>query len=338
MIDFRIALDDVAEALVVPSFTRVGCELRRRLFEWTPVRDLPMQGRVVAVTGATSGLGFATAAALAAMGARVLIVARDRGRAETALAQILRCSPNEDVAVYLSDLSDLTAVQRVVAQIRRAEPSLDVLIHNAGGIVGERTGTVDGFESTFASMVLGPFVLTEGLIPLLTASNDARLITVVSGGMYTQALRIDDLQMEHEPYRGSAQYARAKRAQAVFTRIWAKRLHNTSVVSHAMHPGWADTPGIDAALPRFRRVMSPLLRSPDQGADTTIWLAAAPEVALSTGRLWLDRRSRPFDRLPGTRVSADEAGRLWKLCFDWTRPWLSVTPSDHSLDEGRSHR
>ena len=113
-------------------------------------------------------------------------------------------------------------------------------------------------------------------------------------------------------------YARAKRAQVVLTRLWARGLRGTNVVAHAVHPGWADTPGIAASLPRFRRVMGPFLRTPEQGADTIVWLAAAPEPARSSGLLWLDRRPRPFDRLPGTRVSAEEASGLWEACVRMT--------------------
>jgi dehydrogenase/reductase SDR family member 12 len=166
--------------------------------------------------------------------------------------------------------------------------------------------------------VLGPFVLTGGLMPMLERSEDARIVTVTSGGMYLQGLRLDDLQMEREPYRGTVAYARAKRAQVVLTRLWASRHRGTSVVAHAMHPGWADTPGIEGSLPGFRRVMRPLLRTPEQGVDTIAWLAAAPEVARWTGRLWLDRRPRPFDRLAKTRVTSEEARRLWDACVELT--------------------
>ncbi len=120
--------------------------------------------------------------------------------------------------------------------------------------------------------------------------------------------------MEREPYRGAVAYARAKRAQVVLTRLWAQRHRATSVVFHAMHPGWAQTPGLEASLPRFRRLIGPLVRTPEQGVDTIVWLSAAPEGAASSGRLWLDRRPRPFDKLPGTRVSAEEAADLWDAC------------------------
>jgi NAD(P)-dependent dehydrogenase (short-subunit alcohol dehydrogenase family) len=314
----RTIADEAAEALVVPSFTRIGYDLRRRLFHWTPLEDLPMRGRVVAVTGATSGLGEVTATALARMGARVLIVARNGVKAEATRERIAAETGSTELVVFRADMSDLDSVRRAVVDIRTKEPTLDVLINNAGSLLAERRTSADGFEMTFATMVLGPFALTRGLLPLLRQSDDGRIITVTSGGMYTQALHLDDLQMEREPYRGGVAYARAKRAQMVLTRDWSAQEQRSGVVAHAMHPGWADTPGIEASMPRFRRLVGRLLRTPAQGADTIVWLAAAPEAARSTGRLWLDRRPRKLDRIPGTHVSPEDARRLWDACLALT--------------------
>ena len=129
--------------------------------------------------------------------------------------------------------------------------------------------------------------------------------------MYAQRLRLDDLQWEDAPFEGARAYAHAKRAQVALVREWARRVPASEVVFNAMHPGWADTPGISAALPRFYGLMDPILRTPEQGADTTVWLAADPAAADVTGRVFLDRRPRPFDRLPTTRVSAVDRVRLW---------------------------
>ncbi len=312
--DLRRAVDDLAETLVVPSFTRLGYDLRSKLFDWEPVEQMPMRGRVVAVTGPTSGLGQIAAMSFARMGAEVLLLARNAAKAERVRAQIVEGTGNAGVRVYRVDMSDLSSVRRVAEEIRASEPSLDVLINNAGSLLVRRAVSVDGHEMTLATMVLGPFVLTDGLIPLLREGADGRIITVTSGGQYAQALDLDDLQSAAQPYVGSAVYARAKRAQVVLTRVWASMLRDTSVVAHAMHPGWADTPGIEASLPRFHTVLGPLLRTPEQGVDTLLWLAAAPEAARSTGRLWLDRRPRKFDRLARTRVSPVQARRLWNAC------------------------
>ena len=317
-------VDATLEALVLPSFTRVGYDLRRRLFDWEPLDELSMRGKVVAVTGATSGLGELTAATLARMGAEVLLLARNERKADAVRGRIASAASVGSAAArartYLVDMSDLGAVRRVVEEIRGVEPSLDVLVNNAGALLAARETSVDGYELTFATMVLGPFVLTEGLLPLLGERDDARVITVTSGGMYAQSLHLDDLQMEREPYRGAVAYARAKRAQVVLTRLWARRHRGTSVRFHAMHPGWAETPGFEASLPRFYRLIGPLARTPEQGADTIVWLAASAGGAASSGRLWLDRRPRPFDKLPGTRVSAREGAALWEACERLTSP------------------
>jgi dehydrogenase/reductase SDR family member 12 len=318
-VDIERITDDAIELLVVPSFTRIGYDVRRRLFDWQSLDQLSMQGRVVAVTGSTSGLGELTAVTLARLGARVLVLARDRTKAEGTRQRIRHEAGSDDVGTYLVDMSDLDAVRAVADEIRRAEPRLDLLIHNAGALLNERQESVDGHEMTFATMVLGPFVLTRELMPLLERSDDARVITVTSGGMYTQSLHLDDLQLSAERYRGTIAYARAKRAQVVLTQLWAQRYRDRPVVFHAMHPGWADTPGLEASLPGFRRLVGPLLRDGAQGADTIVWLAAAAEPAASSGRLWLDRRPRPVDKLPGTRVGDAEAQALWEACERLTR-------------------
>jgi NAD(P)-dependent dehydrogenase (short-subunit alcohol dehydrogenase family) len=318
MPDIRAIVDDLLELTVVPSFTDLGPLIRRRLFGWEDLDRLRMDGRVVLITGASSGLGLAAATQLARMGARLRLVVRDRARGERAVGQILERAPGTDARVYTADLSDLGSVRGVVERILSEEERLDVLVNNAGALLPQRQTSVDGFEMTFATMVLGPFVLTNGLEPLLerTAANTgrARVIIVSSGGMYLQGLHLDDLQMEREPYRGSVAYARAKRAQIVLTELWARRWRDRGIAVHAMHPGWADTPGVEASLPGFNKIMGPRLRTADEGADTIVWLAASDEAARWTGRFWLDRRPRPTERFPGTGVSPDEARRLWEEC------------------------
>ncbi len=215
-------------------------------------------------------------------------------------------------------MSSLASVRAAVEQIVATEPRLDVLIDNAGALYAERMQSADGIEATFAVLTVGPFVLIGGLMPLLRATGRARVVNVTSGGQYTQALDLDDLEGDSLPYSGPRSYARAKRAQVALMREWARRSAGTGVTVNAMHPGWADTPGIEASLPGFYRLMRPLLRTPAEGADTIIWLASAPEAAGLTGRLFLDRRARPFDRVPGTRLSAADRRRLWDLIVECT--------------------
>lgn len=310
---WRSLLDDALEASVIGSFTKVGYETRRRLFHWEDAGALPADGKVVVITGANSGLGLVAATRLAAMGAAVRIVVRNPERGERARAQIAAAG-DADVGVYVADLSSLEAVRTVAAELRGRDPRIDVLIHNAGALLPERALSVDGHEMTFATMVLGPFLLTRELLPLLRATQGSRVIWIASGGMYTQPLDVDALEMGPGDYRGATAYARAKRAQVVLSEEWAKRLRSDGIAVHAMHPGWADTPGLETGLPGFRTLIGPLLRTPQEGADTIVWLAAAEEPGRTTGRFWLDRRPRSTRKLVATGATDEERARLWALC------------------------
>ena len=181
-----------------------------------------MDGKVVLVTGATSGLGLAAAEGFACLGAAVHLLARSDERGERARAEVLTRSGNSDVQVDLCDLSDLEAVRQFAARFGRETASLDVLVNNAGAMLAERTLSVDGVELTFATNVLGPFLLTNLLIPLLQKSAPARIVNVSSGGMYTQRIDVEDLQAAREKFDGPTVYARAKRAQVILTELWAR--------------------------------------------------------------------------------------------------------------------
>ena len=304
-------IDDLLEALVVPSFTRTGYAVRRRLFGWDDPDAWSLVGRTVVLTGPTSGLGRETAGSFARMGARLVLVGRDEARLGRTRAEITAESGNEAITTVVADMSSLESVRAAADEILAREPRLDVLVDNAGAMFAERGETAEGFERTFATMVLGPFVLVSRLAPRLAESLDGRIVAVTSGGMYTQSLPLDDLMFEQGSYEGARAYARAKRAQVALVREWARRLRPTGIIANAMHPGWADTPGLAASLPGFRERVGGLLRTPAEGADTILWLAAAPGGRAISGRLFLDRRVRPFDRIPSTRLSAADRRELW---------------------------
>jgi dehydrogenase/reductase SDR family member 12 len=311
--DARLLADDLLEATVVGSFSSIGYRARRKLFAWQPPPAGALIGRTALVTGPTSGIGRRTAEALADLGARVVLVSRSRDKL-AALRDDLAAAQGEDrFPIVEADMGSLASVRDAVEAIRATEARLDVVVDNAGAIYDQRRLSPDGIEQTLATLVAGPFALVGGLLPLLSASDAARVIAITSGGMYTQPLDLDDLQLAQQPYSGPRAYARAKRAQVVLMREWARRLAGTNISFSAMHPGWVDTPGLADSLPGFYGVMRPLLRDLEQGADTIIWLAADPAAAGSNGRLYLDRRERLFDRIPQTRVPAEDRRRLWDV-------------------------
>jgi dehydrogenase/reductase SDR family protein 12 len=310
-------VDGTLELAIVPSFTRIGSAVRSRLDHWTPVDQYKLDGRVVVITGATSGLGLAATRALLRNGATVEMLARDARKAAAVCDQLRTEQPAGEVGFVVADTGDLDAVRRAAETIRQRHDRVDVLIHNAGALDREYGQSPQGIEHTVASQVVGPFLLTRLLLPALKAAPRARILFVASGGLYSQPLSVADLEMTLADYDGTKAYARAKRAQATLAEMWAESLQSDGIVVHAMHPGWADTPGVRRSLPTFRRITGPLLRSPEQGADTLVWLAADDGAPLeTTGRFWLDRRPRPIHRLPSTRRSdvPDERTRLWAWC------------------------
>jgi dehydrogenase/reductase SDR family member 12 len=311
--DLRTIVDDALEISVVGSFSRVGPAVRRRLYRWTAPEPGALAGRTALVTGPTSGLGRAVTVALAGLGARVVLT----GRSEERLAQLrdeLALVHGEDrFPIAVVDMISLRSVRAVAQRVLSSESRLDVVVDNAGAIYPDRTEGPDGIEASLTVMAIAPFLLVAELLPLLRQTAGSRVIAVTSGGMYAQPIDLDDLQYRTGAYDGTRAYARAKRAQLALMREWARRMAGNGVAFTAMHPGWADTPGLAASLPGFHDVMGPLLRTPAEGIDTIMWLATNPRPRDITGRLYLDRRPRPFDRIPSTRLSAGDRRRLWDL-------------------------
>jgi dehydrogenase/reductase SDR family member 12 len=311
------AVDEVLEVSVVGSFSRWGYLVRSRLGEWTTTP--PLTGRRALITGATSGLGLECATQLAVLGAQVTFVARDEGRAQRALDAICAAAPSAEVDYLLADTSDLVAIREVALAVARRGP-LDLLIHNAGAITPHLTRSAQGYEMTVAAQLLGPFHLTQLLQETLRAAATARVMTVASGGLYTQRFSLAGLEPSERDYDGVVAYARVKRAQLVLNHAWSHHVAARDIVFHSMHPGWTDTPGLASSLPGFHRVMGPILRTPAQGVDTLVWLCAAPEALASSGRLWLDRRPRHEHKVPWTRSPHphEDQRALWHWCHERT--------------------
>ena len=319
-------VDGLLEATVAGSFSSAGPALRRHTAGWTPPSR--MDGMRVLVTGATSGLGLATAQGVASLGAEVVLTARGHDRAERAVAAVREAAPGADVSYLLADMGEFDQVRGLADEFLAAHDRLDVLIHNAGALTAARTLTGSGTELTVASQVAAPYLLTGLLLPALSNGVPSRVIQVCSGGMYTQTFDLDTLEMGPDEYDGTAAYAKAKRAQLVLMHEWVRRMEGTGITFHAMHPGWADTPGVRHSLPGFAKVMGPFLRTPEQGADTAVWLAASPVAIETNGGFWLDRKERWEHKVPWTRLSEsefDDAGaQLWAWCAERTE-WAGPT-------------
>ncbi len=299
----------LADRLVLPGiwkFTRLGYSAARRHFK--PM-SASLRGRHVVLTGATSGIGLAAARQLADLGATLTLVARNEAKAAEAARSITAATGNDNIYFELCDMSLTADVHALCDRLLQRDEPIDVLINNAGALFNPRGETPEGLEQSFALLLLGPYILTERVQPLLARVN-GRVVNVLSGGMYSQKIHADDLQSEKGDYSGSVAYARAKRGLMILTEEWARRWRDAGVTVNAMHPGWADTPGVVDALPEFYNVTQRWLRSPDEGADTVTWLAAAPEAGKVSGRFWLDREQHPSHLSSRTRESAQERARF----------------------------
>ena len=310
----RVA-DGALEVSVAGGFGSTGIRLRRRMLDWS---DLPrLDGRHVVVTGATSGIGLASAREMVGLGAEVSIVGRDAARTRETAAELGRGS-GIDVTAYIADLSLLDDARRVAGEIVADGRVVDVLVHNAGALSAEYRQTDEGFEATYASQVLSQHILTARLLPAMQRGSHSRVIVVSSGGMYAEKLDPATVQMSAVGYDGVRAYARAKRAQVTLTEQWAQRFPRASVGFHCMHPGWADTRGVQEALPAFRRLTRPILRTAREGADTIVWLAGVEPIPAPNGSFWLDRAPRSTVRYPGTAPDAGAAEQLWELVCQQT--------------------
>jgi len=279
-----------------------------------------MSGKTAVVTGGNSGIGFETAAALAAMGARVMITARhaDRGRAATeAIGQRIAAEGSSgSVELCVFDLGDLASVRHGAEEILTRCPRLDVLVNNAGLIQSRRSETVDGYEATFAINHLGPFLLTTSLLPRLEECAPSRIVNVASTA-HSQArngLPFDDLGSTTS-YAGMRVYGESKLANILFTNELARRLDGTGVTANSLHPGTVRTGyGADGdargLLAVGIKIASPFFLSPRAGARTSVFLASSPAVEGVSGRYFVKCKPRAPKK---HALNAEAARRLWEL-------------------------
>ena len=271
-----------------------------------------MKNKVVLVTGANSGIGRAASLALAKMGATIVMVARNKERGEAARAEIIKESQNNSVDLLLADLSSLESVRQLATEFQKKYSKLSVLINNAGLFNQRRHVTTDGYEDTFATNYLAPFLLTNLQLDLLKASAPSRIINVSSVGHYNGHINFDDLNLEKE-YGGWKAYGQSKLALILFTHELAKKLQGTGVTVNAVHPGTVATNiwsrplgpvGFIMALPKL------FMTTPRQGAETIVYLASSPNAKDLNGEYLEKRRVKK-----SSNESYDEgiAQRLWDV-------------------------
>ena len=299
----RNAKADSKTLSALRTFTRHGYVTGRKV--WAPMSER-MEGRHVVLTGANSGIGLAAAIDLASAGASLTLVVRDEVKASQTAESIKEATGRTDIQFEFADLSLLKDTDVLIDRLLTKGDTIDVLINNAGALFNDHTMTSEGLEKSYALLLLSPWRMCERLFPLLKNHDDtARIINVVSGGMYAERLNLKRLNMTSDGYRGARAYAQCKRALSIMTEVWAERWQHHNIVVNAMHPGWSDTPGVQKSLPLFRRLTRLVLRSHAEGADTVVWMAQSNQAALSTGKLFLDREPRSTYLL-GSNVESEE--------------------------------
>lgn len=323
MSNFFSSLLDTA---IVPGFSRIGFIARSRLNHWDQVSSYDLTGKVVVITGPTSGLGKECVRILAPTGAQLVLVARNKEKCEDVISSVRTLCTGPEPVCVVAEMGDLVSVGKAAREIATRFSQVFAVVHNAGALLNLREVSPQGIEQTVASHVLGPHLLTTILLPNLIATQ-GRVVTVSSGGMYSAELpNIDGkrtLEMRVDSYNGSKQYAIAKRAQVTLNEMWATK--ERAVHFDSMHPGWADTPGVQESIPAFQRITKPILRSPAQGADTIAWLAAVQPIPGASGSFWSDREVRSIHKLPTTRRSDNAQARtnLWNWCNQIIGPYVS---------------
>jgi len=278
----------------------------------------PMTGKTVLITGATAGIGKATALELARQGARVAIVGRNADKTRAVAEELRAATGNPSVEPWTADMSSQAEIRRFAEEFGRKHTTLDVLVNNVGGFWATRHTTADGLEHTFALNHLAPFLLTDLLLDRLEAAGRARIVTVSSGAQAMGRIDFDDLQGERK-YSGQRAYNQSKLANVLFTYELARRIEGNGVTANVLHPGVVRTDfGKDDASPAFR-ILTPLARpfmlTPVKGAATSVYLATSPEVAGTTGCYFANSKPK---RSSKSSYDTAIAARLWQVSAELT--------------------
>ncbi|XP_071838770.1 dehydrogenase/reductase SDR family member 12-like [Apostichopus japonicus] len=278
------------------------------------------------ITGANSGIGYSTALAIAKKGGTVHMVCRNKERGETAQKAIIDESQNMNVHLHLVDMLDTRRVFQFATEFVDEDKQLNVLVNNAGVMFGSLEFTEEGLEKNFVVNSLGTYVLTDTLIPLLSKNENPRVITVSSGGMYTMKLDLNNLQSRKGSFDGTFTYAHQKRQQVIMTEQWGKKYPN--IHFYSMHPGWADTPSVRTSMPGFYKRFKNMLRTPDGGADTVVWLALS-KAALdqANGQFYLDRKAQSLHLTFAATKSSEEEHQQLMTSLDEIAEQFKTTSS-----------
>jgi NAD(P)-dependent dehydrogenase (short-subunit alcohol dehydrogenase family) len=272
-----------------------------------------MRGRTVVITGATSGIGEAAALELARMGARIVFVARRPSRARATMAKLVEAAPHGGHVVHMANLLLMSEVRRLAGEIAATEEKIDVLINNAGAMFADRAVTEEGLEANFAVNHMAYFILTCLLLPRLRAAGRARTVSTASDAHWGAKLDFTDLQCESD-YAFFDAYSKTKLCNVLFTRELARRIAGSGVTANALHPGLVDTrlgdPVSHLQSTRFAAAMLRTAQPPEKGAESVVYLATAPELAMQSGGYYA--KCAPCPVSPAAR-SDDDAAALWEI-------------------------
>jgi NAD(P)-dependent dehydrogenase (short-subunit alcohol dehydrogenase family) len=278
-----------------------------------------MKDRVCVVTGATSGIGRAAASELARRGARVAVHGRSREKCERTVAEIKAESGNDRVEAFVADLNSQEQVRALAAALLERYPKIHVLLNNAGLLNASFSETVDGIETTLAVNHLAPFMLTNLLLDRLKESQPARIVNVASEAHRFGTLDLEDLEFRRRKYRSLQVYGVSKLLNVLFTHELARRLEGTQVTANALHPGVVNTGLGDnnppSLLLRAMRMLKFLMRTPEKGAETAVFLASSPNAADVTGKYWTDCHEK---RTRDISYDRELQRRLWEISENMT--------------------
>lgn len=287
-----------------PSYSAIGYHARR-LF-WRRVKP-DFSGQTWLITGGSEGIGGAAARSAVAGGATVIAVARDGGKLQQFAASVH--GPGK-VLTEVADLSLQSDIWALLQRLQTRRVSIDVLVNNVGIQKREQVITREGLETSFATNILGHYLLTRELLSRTLLAKDAAVIEVSSGGMYNHAMVVRDLNLTGEGYLGVRAYGLSKRAQVMLAAHWRQQHAGSGKLFYAMHPGWVDTAAVGRSMPRFRAILKSVLREHAQGADTIVWLAATRPPQRAAESIWFDRKERAVHIYEHTPKSAATGAEL----------------------------